>query len=323
MTKKLDQSKIDEIKQLSSKWLSRKEIVELLGVWSTSVHKYLKDIEVSKTSIVETLNKEQIKKLELTKNLSSKQIEEILYHNAIATKTDNVNIQTEATWHAIFWAIGDTHLGSKHCNYEWLEKYYEEINKRGIKTVVHAWDMVDWFGVYKGQTFELSKHSMDEQINDVIENYPKVSWVDTYWIGWNHDEARLKIAWYDISKGIDNIRTDMHNLWRYNARLKLNGVDIELHHWWWGNSYSRSYKPQKYLENTNPKDQPNVYVLWHFHSALYMFYRKIHAFMAGSFQWETLLSKRFKLGNVQWWWIVEVELDGNGWTIINMEFIKI
>jgi hypothetical protein len=182
--------------------------------------------------------------------------------------------------------------------------------------------MVDWYWIYKWQNFELSKHSMQEQIDDVVDNYPKRDWIDTYWIGWNHDEARLKIAWYDIGKTIDNLRNDMHYLWFYNSKVSLNGVDVELHHWWGGNSYSRSYKPQKYLENADPKNQPHAYILWHFHTAMYMFYRKIHAFMAWAFQWETLLAKRFKLGNVNGGWIVEIVLDNQGWTKINIEFIK-
>lgn len=233
-----------------------------MGISTSTASKYAWDIiQNTNKDIVESMSKEDIKKLELLKWLTPAQIKEILYQNTIATKTNNVDIITDNIGHATFGIIGDTHLWSKHCNYEWLHKYYDEIKKRWIKVVVHAGDMVDGFGVYKWQTFELAKHSMEEQIQDVVDNYPKRKWIDTYRIGWNHDEARLKIAGYDISKSIDNLREDLHNLWRYNARIKINGVYIELHHWWWGNSYSWSYKPQKYMENINPKDQPNVYVL--------------------------------------------------------------
>jgi hypothetical protein len=51
---------------------------------------------------------------------------------------------------------------------------------------------------------------MDEQIQDVIDNYPKRDGIDTYYVLGNHDEQRLKIAGYDISKSIDNMRDDMH-----------------------------------------------------------------------------------------------------------------
>jgi hypothetical protein len=71
---------------------------------------------------------------------------------------------------------------------------------------------------------------MNDQINDVIDNYPKRDGIDTYYILGNHDENWLKLVGYDISKTIDMIRTDLHCLGWYNARIKLNGVDVELHH---------------------------------------------------------------------------------------------
>ena len=271
---------------------------------------------------MEEMSKEEIKKLDLVKNLTPKQIEEILYHNTIATKSDKVNIVTENIWHALFWAIWDTHMGSKAHNNSWLQKYYDIMQEKWVKTVLHAWDLVDWYNVYKWHAFELSKHWSDEQLQEVIENYPKREWIDTYFISGNHDESLLQMAWYDIGKMVDKFRDDMHYLWFYNARIIINWVDVEIQHWWWSNSYAWSYKPQKYLENADPKNQPNVFLLWHYHTALYMFYRKIHTFMVWAFQWETNLSKRFKLGNTQWWWKIEVWLDEKWWTIINIEFIK-
>lgn len=319
---------VDKLKELKTKWVKNKEIAEILWCTERSIYKHLaklkgndKQKNEEKQQVVSS-TKEEKEKQKLVAELTPAQLKEILYFKQLNNKKD-VEIWKQNIGHAVFGAIGDSHFGSKACNYEWINKFYDELEKKGIKTVLHAGDMVDWYGVYKGQTFELSKISMDDQINDVIDNYPKRDGIDTYYILGNHDENWLKLVGYDISKTIDMIRTDLHCLGWYNARIKLNGVDVELHHWWGWNAYSLSYKSQKYLENCNPKDQPNVYLLGHFHSALYMFYRKIHAFMVGSFQNETLLSKRFKLGNTQWWWIVDVQLDGKWWTIINMEFISV
>lgn len=313
--------KREKIIKLLEKWVTSREIANKLHCSLSTISEVRKEL-ADNLKCNNKINQQDNKKLKMLEGLSLKNIQELLYHNKLSEKW-RVNIVTEEVWHAMIWAIWDTHLWSKHCNYEWLNKYYDECEKRGVKTVVHAWDMVDWFNTYPWQVFELSKHSMTEQIDDVIQNYPRRNWIDTHYILGNHDEQRLKIAGYDISKGIDHIRTDLHCLWFYNARINVNWIEVELHHWGGGNSYSRSYKAQKYLENMNPKDQPNVYLLGHFHSAIYMFYRKIHAFMAGAFQWETLLAKRLKLGNVNWWWIIDVVLDNNWWTKINMEFIKV
>jgi hypothetical protein len=109
----------------------------------------------------------------------------------------------------------------------------------------------------------------------------------------------------------------------YNARIKLNGIDVDLHHWAWGNAYARSYKIQKMAENINPKDQRHIYAVGHRHTALYQFYRKMHLFLPWAFQRATLFSKRLGLDNTVWGWVIEIDIDKNGGTRINMEFIKI
>lgn len=318
----------EKIKELKQKWLKNDEIADALWLKERMVYYHLakmkwpeQEKEIEKEQVV-TWTKKELELLKIVEWFTPSQLKEILHHSQTNTHNE-VEIGSKEIWHAIFWAIGDTHFWSKACNYDWLLKYYERCKERWVKTVLHAGDMVDWYGIYKGQTFELSKHSMQEQVDDVVENYPKIDGIDTYWIWWNHCEWRLKIAGFDIGRMVDWIRDDMHYLWFYNARIKLNGIDIELHHWWWWQSYAQSYKLQKMLENTDPKDQPNVFLLWHFHTAIYTFYRKIHAFTVWAFQWETLLSKRFKLGNVNWWWIIDVSLDDKWGTIINMEFIKV
>lgn len=239
MAEKLSNDKIQEISQLSSSGKSQWEIWEILGVSRATVNRYLVKLKqwVS-NEIVNEFSKDDIKKLELIKDLSPKQIEEILYQNIIAKRTDKVNIQTEQVWHALFWAIGDTHQWSKAHNNEWLHKYYDIVKDRWIKTVLHAWDLVDWYNVYKWHTFELTHHWSDKQAKEVIDNYPKRDWVDTYFICGNHDESLLQLAWYDIGKTIDMLREDMHYLGFYNARVMLNGVDVEIQHWGWSNSYA-------------------------------------------------------------------------------------
>ena len=320
MTEKLSKELIDRINSFP-KEISNQQIADTMELNRGTVRKYR---EKTKEEIVEILqSKEDIKKLELLKNLTPKQIEEILHHNAIAKKDNRVEINTEEIWRALFWAIWDTHQGSKYHNNEWLHKYYDEVARRWIKTVFHTGDIADWYNVYKWHAFELSHHWADEQAKEIIDNYPKRDGIDTHFIAGNHDESLLQLAGYDIGKYIDKMRDDLHYHWFYTARIILNGVDVELQHWGWSNSYAWSYKPQKYLENADPKDQPNVFLLWHYHTSLYMFYRKIHTLMTWCFQWETNLTKRFKLGNTNGWWIVEVKLDNKWWTIINLEFIKV
>ena len=79
---------------------------------------------------------------------------------------------------------------------------------------------------------------------------------------------------------------------------------------------------KKYLDSLPVEWQPDIFALWHYHTALYDLHRGIHGFMPASFLKSNLLSKRFNLDNTIWWWIIEVEKDEKWKSFLNMEFIK-
>ena len=307
--------KLDKAKELLKQWAVQKEIAKELQMSLRDVNKINKELKNQE------LSKQEIQKLELIKDLTPKQIQEILYHNAIATKDEIIKTIWEP-WYLRFWLVSDTHFWSKTSAKDELWEFYDRAKDKWVECFIHAWDLVDWDGVYKWQTYELEKIWFDAQLDDVVENYPNV-WLDTYFVQWNHDESFLKKTWWDIGRAISLIRRDLVNLWFYDARIKLNWVDINVHHWGGGQSYARSYKPQKLLENIDPKDQPNLFTSWHRHTALYMFYRKIHTFLPWAFMKENLLSKRFHLDNTIGGWIIEIEIDENGGSKIGMEFLHI
>jgi predicted phosphodiesterase len=237
-------------------------------------------------------------------------------------KKEDIDKIIGEVWHLKFWLVSDTHFWNKMSARDELWEFYDIAKSKWVEVFLHAGDLVDWDSVYTGQVYEQDKIWFDEQLKDVVDNYPDV-WLDTYMIWGNHDEAFLKKTWGNIMWAVGQVRRDLINLWFYDARVKLNGVDINLHHWWGSMSYAKSYKIQKLLENIDPKNQPNVFASGHWHTALYMFYRKIHSFLPWAFLKENLLAKRFNLDNTIWGWVVEVDINETGGSKINMEFIKL
>lgn len=264
---------------------------------------------------------EDKKKLKLLSEMSLKDVKELLIQKTIHTKNEIAENIWEP-WYLKIWLIGDTHLWAKQHAKDELGEFYDKAKSKKVEAILHAWDLLDWENVYKGHIYELDKHWFDEQLQDVISNYPN-NGINTYYIEGNHDESFLKNAGADIWQAISKIRKDLICLGFYDARVKLNWIDIELHHWGGSQSYAKSYKQQKYLENTDPFDQPKLVGEWHFHDVGYIFYRKIHSFLVGSFLKQNLLAKRFKLGNTIGGWIIELEIDKKGWTMIKMEFLKL
>lgn len=267
------------------------------------------------------LSKEERKKLDLLQHYSDKDVKEMLNFIAQNNKKEIDKVIWEP-WHLKFGLVSDTHFGAKQAAKDELGEFYEKAKDKGVECFVHAGDIVDGESVYNWQQFEQDGVWFEAQLQDIKDNYPDV-WLPTYFIGWNHDEAYLKKNGVNICKAIETVRQDLINLGFYDARLKLNGIDINLHHWGGSLSYAKDYKMKKYLESLPVENQPDIFALGHYHTALYDLHRWIHGFMPGAFLKENLLAKRFNLDNVIGWWVIEIDKNEKGENRINMEFIKL
>lgn len=312
--------KLDEdiIKKINSypKEKSNREIWDELGINRHTVGKYRDQI----TDVLR-MDKSAQKKLKLLEHYSEKDIQEMLNYIAQNTKKE-VNEVLSEPWHLKFALLSDTHFGAKQCAKDELWEFYDRAKDKWVEAFVHCGDIVDWCGVYNWQQFEQSEVWFSNQLKDITQNYPNV-WIPTYFIGWNHDEAYLKGNGVNICKAIETVRQDLINLWFYDARLRLNWIDINLHHWGGSLSYAKDYKMKKYLDSLPVEWQPDIFALWHYHTALYDLHRWIHGFMPGAFLKENLLAKRFNLDNTIWGWIIEVDKNEKGQSVLNMEFIKL
>ena len=266
------------------------------------------------------LTKQEKKKLTLLEHYSDKDIKEMLNYIAQNTKKE-INENLSEPGYLKFWLVSDTHFWNKSAAIDELWEFYDRAKDKWVECFVHCGDIVDWCGVYKWQQFEQSWVWFVDQLNDIKEKYPDV-WLPTYFIWWNHDENFLKANWVNICKAIETVRQDLINLWFYDARLKLNWIDINLHHWGGSLSYAKDYKMKKYLDSLPVENQPDIFALGHYHTALYDLHRWIHWFMPWSFMKENMLAKRFNLWNTIWWWIIEIEKDKEWHSRLNMEYMK-
>lgn len=307
----------ETIKQIQSADGSVREVAKQLWVSKDSVSKYRKELE---QTLTQKRDKEWEKKLKLLEHYSAADIQEMLNYIAQNTKKE-IDAVLGEPWHLKFALVSDTHLWAKWAAIDELGEFYDRAKEKWVECFVHAGDIVDWCDVYQGQQFEQSEVWFSEQLDSIRKSYPNV-WLPTYFIGWNHDEAYLKKNWVNVVKAIETIRQDLIWLGFYDARLKLNGIDINLHHWWGSLSYAKDYKMKKYLDSMPVEWQPDIFALGHYHTALYDLHRWIHGFMPGAFLKENLLAKRFNLDNTIWGWVIEVDKNEKGQSRVNMEFIK-
>lgn len=312
--KKLDD---DVIKKIQSYWkeVSDAEIGRQLGIRRQTVARYRKEI-------ADTLTKEEKQKQELVRTYTPEELKDILTHLQTHTSREVEKVIWEK-WHLRFALLADTHLGNKMSAKKELEDFYRKAGKEWVEAFIHCGDLVDGTGnVFKWQVYELEDVGYDEQLKTTVEDYPYYWDIKTYVIWGNHDESFLKENWANIIKNIANLRDDIIDMGFYDARIKLNGVDINAHHGGWHMSYAKSYKPQKLIENIDTRNQPDIFASGHWHDALYMAYRNIHSFLPWAFLKQNLLAKRFNLGTTVGGWIVDINIREDGSSDIQMKFIE-
>ena len=327
---KLDADIIKKIQSYPDE-ITHSDVWRELGICRQSVAKYRKWVadvleerpqEKKLTREEKKQQKEEQEKQEIVKNYSPKELKEILTHLQTTT-SKSIDKTIGEKWRLKFALLADTHLGNKMAAKKELEDFYKRAWDEWVEAFIHCGDLVDGTGhVFKGQVYELENVGYDEQLKTVVNDYPSYWNIKTFVVWWNHDESFLKENWANIIKNIAHLRDDIIDMGFYDARIKLNGVDINAHHWWKSQAYAKSYHLQKLIENIDPRNQPHVFASWHRHDALYTAYRNIHSFLPGAFLKQNLLAKRFNLWNVIWGWIVEVNINSDGSSIIQMKFIE-
>lgn len=217
--------------------------------------------------------------------------------------------------------IGDTHIGSKYSRLDFLQKFYDFAKQEGVEYVIHAGDVIEGVNVYPTQVSQLSKFTIDDQVEEVIKEYPKG--VKTLYICGNHGlKEYQKGKSIHPGKVISQRRKDLKWIGDFYARIRLDGsnIYIDVVHPTGNPAYAQSYKLQKYIERLPSGNKPNILLWGHFHTSLYMSYRNIHAFMVGCFQDANDLTARMGIYPVIGGWLVEGKHNGYEITLLKMWF---
>lgn len=217
-----------------------------------------------------------------------------------------------------FGLIGDTHMNSNYFQLTFLNTFYDECVRRGIKVVYHSGDIDDGELMRMGHQYDCYTQGGDQHVNEIVKNYPVRESIVTKFITGNHDASIFKKCGMDIGKAIASRRSDMEYLGRDCARVYLTpNCILELRHPWDGTAYAISYKPQKMIDSFEPDSKPNILAIGHYHKLEYIFYRNVHCFQTGCFQSQTPFTRGKGISVHLGGWVVEVHVDSNG-TILSL-----
>lgn len=210
-------------------------------------------------------------------------------------------------------AIADLHIGSKSC-YEDMIKEYLNIANEKTDVLFIAGDLIDGFGVYKGQQFELKYTSVYDQVqrlNEILNTYTK----PIYFITGNHEDAVYKATGIDVGNLIKGDKRIY--LGSYLSNTRINGIKIDLWHGRGAGAYALSYKMQKLIEQYLSGKKPHIVFAGHWHRAFHLpIYRNIDGFECGTFQGETRLTKQMGIFPQTGGWFVNIWHDNEGTPVI-------
>jgi len=215
--------------------------------------------------------------------------------------------------------VSDTHLGNIHNQLHLLNNLYQEAYNRGIKTVLHVGDLTD--GNYLNRPESPRQqflHGFDEQVGYVVDMYPKIDGMNTYYILGSHDETHYKNGQATVDFWVDRCRPDMHFLGQDTGEITLNKVKYVLDHPGGGSAQSLSYKPQKRIEILESHNKPKILLIGHYHKSYAFVYRNVQCIEVPALCDKTQFQQKQGLINNVGGYFLKVYSDAKG----NIQYLE-
>ena len=209
--------------------------------------------------------------------------------------------------------VSDTHFGSIHNQLHLLNELYEEAYKRGITTVLHIGDLTD--GNYPNRPENPRQqflHGFDEQVGYVVDMYPEIDGMTTYYILGSHDETHYKNGQATADFWIDRCRKDMKFLGQDTGEITIDKVKYILDHPGGGSAQSLSYKPQKRIEILETHNKPKVLLIGHYHKSYHFVYRNVQCIEVPALCAKTQFQQKQGISNIVGGYFIKVYSDKNG-----------
>lgn len=127
-----------------------------------------------------------------------------------------------------------------------------------------------------------------------------------------HDYTAVRNAGFDVGKAIAKERDDMVYLGQDVADVKYGKTKLRLYHGSRGQSYSKSYRLQKYVEQIPTEEKPHILLMGHYHNSFYMKYSDIHCFQVPALIDQTPYARSLGMNNEKGAWLVEMNVGKNG-----------
>ena len=158
-----------------------------------------------------------------------------------------------------FIAIADTRLGSKYQQLSILNDVYQKGHEMGYNNVILCGNISA--GLYSLTDIYSETNFVDDtldQIDYIVNHYPKITGMNTYFITGKIDDKHLKANKISIGKRIAELRSDMIFLGENSCDVIIDDTIMRLFSCKLGKTYTASYRTQQQIDSFRSEDKPDI-----------------------------------------------------------------
>ena len=223
-----------------------------------------------------------------------------------------------------FAVVSDTHMGSKFEALTELHEFYDYIEDKGVKTVLHIGDISDgWYTNRPTSIKDVHSVGFTEQLDHIVEHYPEREGITTYFITGNHDYTHVRNGFANIGDILERLRKDMRYMGHNYGRITLApGVDVSMIHPTDGSAATLSLKLQKVVDKNEKRKAP-IMLMGHYHKSVGAKYKGSYAYLVPSFQHLTPFMEDNNLTSDVGGMIFTVKTDGENILSVITEYVDL
>lgn len=259
----------------------------------------------------------EIKKQNLSEEEAKKVIKGFKKPNTNETKKNKIYFPER---NVKFIAFSDAHIGHKAYRPDIMDKMVKDAKRQGVDFAVNCGDTLEGMSNREGHIYELSELGYTQQMNRFGEEFQKFDKVSKDFPVYSIEAQNSHSGWYnnkgnagvDIGQELEKKNNHYKFLGFDEQKLELgNGLEIGLRHPGGGTAYALSYKLQKYINALSGGKKPHILFEGHHHKSMYMFYRNIHSYEAGTLAEQTPFMKKKNTPAHMGYWVIDAKLNRN------------
>lgn len=277
-----------------------------------TLEKLVTELGLSELEILGLINELQKQGVNITKFAGDDGIH-FLNKGDITNQMDNFytfNIPEDEFKFAL---ISDTRLGSKAQQLSILNDIYKKADAMGIKHILHCGNISEGIYPINNQYADsVFKNDTNMQAMYIIENYPYIEGINTYFLCGSKDQTHLKKNKADIGKIITSNRDDMIYLGNDRCILNIKNATIDMRCVKAKKTYTVSYRAQKMIDAMRSEDVPNIMLYGGLLQMESFNYRNVRLISAPSCCASTSEMINNEHNNIVGNWFVTVKFDAKG-----------